>query len=107
MDDSGGDAGRELLERETQLGDLSKRLASVTGQHRGGVVLISGEAGIGKTALISRFLAQQAKTVGLLRGACDALFTPRPLGPFHDIAPAAGRELEDLLEHDVPPYRLA
>jgi DNA-binding CsgD family transcriptional regulator/tetratricopeptide (TPR) repeat protein len=107
MDDRGGDAGRELLERESQLAELSQRLGSVIGQNRGGVVLISGEAGIGKTALISRFLALRAKTVGVLRGACDALFTPRPLGPFHDIAPAAGRELEELLEHDVPPYRLA
>jgi DNA-binding CsgD family transcriptional regulator/tetratricopeptide (TPR) repeat protein len=107
MDDRGGDAGRELLERESQLAELSQRLGSVIGQHRGGVVLVSGEAGIGKTALINRFLALRAKTVGVLRGGCDALFTPRPLGPFHDIAPAAGRELEELLEHDVPPYRLA
>jgi DNA-binding CsgD family transcriptional regulator/tetratricopeptide (TPR) repeat protein len=107
MDDRGGDAGRELLERESQLAELSDRLGSVTGQHRGGVVLISGEAGIGKTALISGFLAQRAKTAGVLRGACDALFTPRPLGPFHDIAPAAGGELEELLEQGEPPYRLA
>ena len=108
MDDRGGDAGRELLERESQLAELSQRLGSVIGQNRGGgVVLISGEAGIGKTALISHFLARRAKTVDVLRGACDALFTPRPLGPFHDIAPAAGREIEELLEHDVPPYRLA
>jgi len=107
MDDRGGDARRELLERESQLAELSDRLGSVIGQHRGGVVLISGEAGIGKTALISRFLALRARSAVVLRGACDALFTPRPLGPFHDIAPAAGRELEELLEHDVPPYRLA
>ena len=107
MDDRGGDAGRELLERESQVAELSERLGSVIAQKRGGVVLISGEAGIGKTALINRFLAVQAKTVGVLRGACDALFTPRPLGPFYDIAPAAGRELEELLEHDVPPHRLA
>ena len=107
MDDRGDDAARELLERESQLAELSERLGSVTRQHRGGVVLISGEAGIGKTALISGFLAQRAKTVEVLRGACDALFTPRPLGPFHDIGPAAGREVEELLEHDEPPYRLA
>ena len=107
MDDRGDDAGRELLERESQLAELSERLGSVTRQHRGGVVLISGEAGIGKTALISGFLAQRAKTVDVLRGACDALFTPRPLGPFHDIGPAAGREVEECLEQDEPPYRLA
>jgi DNA-binding CsgD family transcriptional regulator/tetratricopeptide (TPR) repeat protein len=102
-----GDAGRELLERDSQLAELTERLGSVIGQQRGGVVLVSGEAGIGKTALISRFLASRAKSVRVLKGACDALFTPRPLGPFHDLAPAAGRELEELLEHDVPPYRLA
>jgi DNA-binding CsgD family transcriptional regulator/tetratricopeptide (TPR) repeat protein len=107
MDRRGGDAGGELLERESQIAELSKRLGSVIAQKRGGVVLISGEAGIGKTALINRFLALPEKTVAVLRGACDALFTPRPLGPFYDIAPAAGRELEELLEHDEPPYRLA
>jgi DNA-binding CsgD family transcriptional regulator len=107
MDDRGADRRRSLLEREEQLAELSERLASVIGQHRGGVVLISGEAGIGKTALISSFLARQTTAGGVLRGACDALFTPRPLGPFHDIAPVAGRELEELLEHDVAPYRLA
>jgi DNA-binding CsgD family transcriptional regulator/tetratricopeptide (TPR) repeat protein len=107
VDDGDGVAGRELLERESQLAELSERLGSVIGRHRGGVVLISGEAGIGKTALISRFVALQGKTVAVLRGACDALFTPRPLGPFYDIAPAAGRELEELLERDAPPYRLA
>jgi DNA-binding CsgD family transcriptional regulator/tetratricopeptide (TPR) repeat protein len=107
MDASGGDSGRDLLERESQMAELSERLGSVIRQRRGGVVLISGEAGIGKTALINRFLALPAKTVGVLRGSCDALFTPRPLGPFYDIAPAAGHELEELLEHDEPPYRLA
>jgi DNA-binding CsgD family transcriptional regulator/tetratricopeptide (TPR) repeat protein len=107
MDDRGTGVGRDLLERESQLAELSERLASVIGHHRGGVALISGEAGIGKTALITRFLARQTKTIDVLRGNCDALFTPRPLGPFHDIAPAVGPELEELLEQDEPPYRLA
>ena len=107
MDDRGDDAGRGLLERESQLAELSERLESVTAQQRGGVILISGEAGIGKTALISGFLARRPKTVEVLRGACDALFTPRPLGPFHDIAPAAGHELQELLEKDEPPYAVA
>ena len=108
MDDRGGEeTGRELLERASQLAELFERLGSVTRQQRGGVVLVSGEAGVGKTALISGFLAQRAQSAAVLRGACDALFTPRPLGPFHDIAPVAGHELVELLEQDAPPYRVA
>ena len=66
MDDSGGDAGRGLLERESQLGELTERLASVTGQHRGCVVLISGEAGIGKTGPSAASLRDRRK-----RSACQ------------------------------------
>jgi DNA-binding CsgD family transcriptional regulator/tetratricopeptide (TPR) repeat protein len=107
MHQEGVYAGSELLERGGQLAELSERLRSVMEHHLGGVVLISGEAGIGKTSLISRFLALGPKTVGVLRGSCDALFTPRPLGALYDLAPAAGREVEDLLEHEEPPYRVA
>src|SRR5690606_9303827 len=33
----------------------------------------------------------------LLWGACDALFTPRPLGPVYDMAASAGPELRRCL----------
>ena len=72
----------------------------------GGVlVLLGGEAGGGKTALVRRFCRQTQGPV--LWGACDPLFTPRPLGPFTDIAQDAGGELQDLLAAGAKPYQVA
>ncbi|MBV8944620.1 MAG: hypothetical protein JOZ95_04315 [Solirubrobacterales bacterium] len=42
----------------------------------------------------------------MLWGACERLFTPRALGPFLDIADAAGVELPDLAPHARRPYEL-
>ena len=50
------------------------------------VVLVHGEAGIGKTALLRRFCAEAGESVRVLWATCDPLFTPRPLGPLLDIA---------------------
>lgn len=60
-------------------------------------MLISGEAGIGKTSLVESFEARYCATGQVLYGACDALFTPRPLGPLHDIARQAYPDLLALL----------
>jgi DNA-binding CsgD family transcriptional regulator len=74
----------QLLEREHCLADLSQWLASAL-QHGGCTALVAGEAGIGKTALLQEF-ARRLGGVRVLWGACDALFTPRPLAPLYDIA---------------------
>ncbi len=74
----------ELLEREQSLADLSAWLNTAV-QHGGCTTLIAGEAGIGKTALLQEFSSRQS-AARVLWGACDALFTPRPLAPLHDIA---------------------
>ena len=74
----------QLLERERCLADLAEWLGAAV--ERGGcIALVGGEAGIGKTALLQEFSKQQ-RTARVLWGACDALFTPRPLAPLHDIA---------------------
>jgi DNA-binding CsgD family transcriptional regulator len=74
----------QLLERDNSLADLTRWLdAAVTAG--GCIALVSGEAGIGKTSLLQRFAAHQ-RSARVLWGACDALFTPRPLAPLHDIA---------------------
>jgi DNA-binding CsgD family transcriptional regulator len=74
----------ELLERERCLADLADWLGAVT--TRGGcIALLGGEAGIGKSSLLHEFSNLQPRA-RVLWGACDALFTPRPLSPLHDIA---------------------
>jgi DNA-binding CsgD family transcriptional regulator/tetratricopeptide (TPR) repeat protein len=83
----------ELLERDGCLADLAEwRIAAL--EHGGSVVLVGGEAGIGKTALLREFCARQ-RDMRVLWGGCDDLFTPRPLAPLHDIArQCPGRLLE-------------
>src|SRR5262249_54909928 len=75
----------ELLEREQCFADLHDWLTGSVEQG-GCVTLVHGEAGIGKTALLQEFSRQQKVAPRVLWGACDALFTPRPLAPLHDIA---------------------
>jgi DNA-binding NarL/FixJ family response regulator len=96
----------DLLERADPLAGLSARLREVTGSGRGRVVLVSGEAGIGKSALVRTF-AQRPGAPRLLWGACDALRTPRALGPFVDIAETAGGELAAAVAATAPPAAVA
>jgi predicted ATPase len=76
----------KLLEREPQLKQLATLWRAARDSH-GRIALVSGEAGIGKTALVRRFAAEIKSPTRLLWGACDALFTPRPIGPLRDLAP--------------------
>lgn len=87
-----------LLERKPALDALAQALADAT-RSSGRVVLIGGEAGIGKTTLLRAF-AQQAG-MPLLWGACDPLFTPRPLAPLHDLAAALGADVAAALASDA------
>ena len=85
-----------LLERASHLAALrAARQAVLDG--RGSLVLVAGEAGSGKTALLRRFRDECEPPGRVLWGACDPLFTPRPLGPFADVAEQAGGELAALL----------
>ncbi|HEY2551712.1 MAG TPA: AAA family ATPase [Streptosporangiaceae bacterium] len=84
----------ELLERSTFLNTLSDYAAEARAGN-GRLVLVSGESGIGKTALLEAFQAQ-SQGARWLWGACDALLTPRPLGPLFDIAAQAGGRLAQL-----------
>jgi DNA-binding CsgD family transcriptional regulator len=52
---------------------------------RGRVVLLRGEAGVGKTTVIARFLAGLDESTRTLRGWCDPVSAPRPLGPLIDM----------------------
>ncbi|GAA1847674.1 AAA family ATPase [Pseudonocardia ailaonensis] len=85
-----------LLERETEATELREALARA-GTGTGSVVLVTGEAGIGKTSLVRAFLRHAAGRVRTLSGACDDLLTPRTLGPLRDAARAAGPALAEAL----------
>ena len=85
----------ELLERDIPLAELDDALRQAVAGN-GQVVLVSGEAGIGKSSLVEHFTRRQ-REVRVLWGVCDALFTPRPLGPLHDIAAQTKGELARLL----------
>lgn len=76
----------QLLEREAQLARLSALLAQAE-SGRGACVLLSGEAGIGKTALLDVFTQRLPLRVIRLLANCDPLQAPRPLGVLADIAP--------------------
>jgi DNA-binding CsgD family transcriptional regulator/tetratricopeptide (TPR) repeat protein len=70
----------DLLERDAELSTLEGLFAA-----GGRLLLIGGEAGVGKTALLRRFTSRRERSARVLWGACDALHTPRPLGPLLDI----------------------
>jgi len=72
----------ELIERTDVLSLLQTEFEK-TIRGEGHCVLINGEAGIGKTALVKSFCKQQECII--YQGSCDALFTPRPLAPLYDI----------------------
>src|SRR5215469_15272399 len=90
-----------LLERDHFFDQLSELFCKAITSN-GCTVLISGEAGIGKTALVEQFVSQYARVARPLWGACEAFFTPRPLGPLFDIATQAVGRLSTLMGGDVP-----
>jgi predicted ATPase len=95
-----------LLERDGELAALHDGLEAVRGGSEGRVVLVSGEAGVGKTTLLRRFSEECDGSARVLWGGCDPLFTPRPLGPLLDVAESAGGDLAQVVESPVLPHEL-
>jgi DNA-binding CsgD family transcriptional regulator len=86
----------ELLERDGALAVLTKARASAA-RGEGRVVFVTGEPGIGKTALVTRFVRDLGPESRVLLGTCDDLLTPRPLGPFRDLAGSVSAPLGEAL----------
>ncbi|HUZ37587.1 MAG TPA: AAA family ATPase [Streptosporangiaceae bacterium] len=84
----------ELLERGASLASLAEYAAQAR-RGEGRLVLLGGEAGVGKSALVEQ-LQRDLRDARWSWSACDGLFTPRPLGPLHDLAGQLGGELLDL-----------
>lgn len=94
-----------LLERDGALGTLGALAARANGG-QGQVVLVGGEAGIGKTSLLREFARRAPHQARMLWGGCEALFTPRPLGPIHDIAAELDPHVADLIVRGAAPADL-
>jgi DNA-binding CsgD family transcriptional regulator len=71
-----------LLERDAELARLVAALGRARDGLGGSVVLVSGEAGIGKTSLLREFGARAGPAARVL---AEDLSTPRALGPFRDM----------------------
>src|SRR5215510_2589268 len=74
----------ELVERASFIATLETEFANVT-DGEGRCILLTGEAGIGKTSLLKNFCSKKKRICKIYIGTCDALFTPRPLAPLYDI----------------------
>jgi DNA-binding SARP family transcriptional activator/DNA-binding CsgD family transcriptional regulator/tetratricopeptide (TPR) repeat protein len=85
------DTATPLLERDQPLAQLTEYAAQAAAGE-GRLVLLGGEAGVGKSALVER-LRQELPEARWSWSMCDGLFTPRPLGPLFDLADQLGGEL--------------
>ena len=87
-----------LVERERELSQLTAGWEAAK-QGFGAVVVVSGEPGIGKTALIRAFLGR-LDGARVLRGVCDDLATRRAFGAIRDLAVEASGPLADVAFDD-------
>ncbi|MGZ4617471.1 MAG: ATP-binding protein [Frankiaceae bacterium] len=90
----------QLLERDAEVAAFAGRLEAAA-EGRGSVLLVSGEAGIGKSGLVQAFAATARDRARWIEGACDDLLTPRTLGPFRDMAASSVGPLSAALAADV------
>jgi DNA-binding CsgD family transcriptional regulator/tetratricopeptide (TPR) repeat protein len=86
-----------LLERERELAALAAAAAEAAAGD-GSVVLLAGEAGIGKSSLVAALPSVLPDGFRLLVGYCDGLATPRVLGPLRDLTGGVGGALTRALD---------
>ncbi|GAA0957208.1 AAA family ATPase [Virgisporangium aurantiacum] len=87
-----GGVGRTILERDDELAALAEASRDAA-QGAGCVLLVCGEAGIGKSSLVEAVRGVLPAETRLLVGYCDDLATPRVLGPLRDLIGAVGPAL--------------
>ena len=87
-----------LMERGPVL-DRLRELMDRARDGNGQVVIIHGEAGIGKTSVVRAFIESHESEAHILWAGCDNLLANRPLGPVWDVA-AQEPQLIPALEAD-------
>jgi hypothetical protein len=87
-------AERHLAGRQIELVRLNELFEQVVATGRADLVVVRGEPGIGKTALVSAFAAGCRGRATVLRGRCDELGRDLPLQPVADALAIALRGLD-------------
>lgn len=101
-----GSGGAALVERTEQMAALQRcRDDAVSGTGR--FVLVRGEAGIGKTALVQTFVAQLPDASRVVQSRCEDLSTPSPFAPLREARSTLGASLGRLLDSDAPRVKVA
>ncbi|HET9997169.1 MAG TPA: AAA family ATPase [Nocardioides sp.] len=92
-----------LLERDLQLATLHA-YADDARRGDGRLVLVSGEAGIGKSSLVEAFVEglDPGDDTRVAWSACDGAFTPSALGPLQDVADQWGGAVRVACADGVP-----
>ncbi|QXJ23356.1 AAA family ATPase [Actinomadura graeca] len=88
-----------LLERERELSRLGQIVACVK-EARGTLVLVSGEAGIGKTSLVTALRDRLGRRVRFIVTGCEPLSVPVPLAPVRALLEATGAGTSGLGDGD-------
>ena len=100
-------SSEQLLERDESMSALHRLLESVQSERTGRLVWVGGEAGVGKTTLLRSFCQMRDVPTRVAWGACEPLRTPRPLGPFLDVAETIGGEFAQLVAAAARPHEVA
>lgn len=91
-----------LVEREGAIAQFGQAIDKLI-DGSGGIALVSGEAGIGKTSFLEEAKRTFDKRATFYWSGSDPLFTPRPFGPVHDIATKFSEKVLTLLENGASP----
>ena len=89
-------AARELVGRESERAALDALFADAL-DGAGRLTFVSGDAGIGKSALVRDFISDRAREADILIGECSEFEGHRPFGPVIDAFMHAGLRLPDEL----------
>jgi ATP/maltotriose-dependent transcriptional regulator MalT len=93
----------QLLERESELTRL-RNIVAAAADRSGGVVLVTGQAGIGKSSVVRSLRDEFGanENVRVLVGGCDDLISSSAFSPLLDIARQTDGELANALNDGEP-----